>query len=60
MQTAWQRLSWPAAAERFTLHDLKAKGITDTAGDKLAASGHRDPRMLAIYDRLPGRVTSTR
>jgi len=47
--------------ERFTIHDLKAKGITDTEGDnKLAASGHRDPRMLAVYDRLPGRVDATR
>jgi integrase len=64
VQTAWQRLmvDWAAAGrERFTLHDLKAKGITDTKeGDKLAASGHRDPRMLAIYDRLPGRVTPAR
>jgi len=47
--------------ERWSMHDLKAKGITDTENaDKLAASGHRDPKMLAIYDRLPGRVTATR
>jgi len=58
VQTAWQRLPW--TGERFRIHDLKAKGISDTEGDKLAASGHRDPRMLAVYDRLPGRVPATR
>jgi hypothetical protein len=65
VQTAFQRLmrlwSEQTGRERWSVHDLKAKGITDTAnGDKLAASGHRDPKMLAIYDRLPGRVTATR
>jgi hypothetical protein len=61
IQTAWGRLMRGWTGERFTIHDLKAKGITDTEGDnKLAASGHRDPRMLAVYDRLPGRVDATR
>lgn len=65
VQTAFQRLmrEWSVQSEtqRWSLHDLKAKGITDTEhGDKLAASGHKDPKMLAIYDRLPGRVTATR
>lgn len=65
VQTSYQRLmrAWAEKTgnERFTMHDLKAKGITDTGNaDKLAASGHRDPKMLAIYDRLPGRVTATR
>jgi len=60
VQTAWQRLMRGWTGERFTIHDLKAKGITDTTGDKLAASGHRDPRMLAVYDRLPSRVDATR
>lgn len=65
VQTAFQRLmrDWVEKGnrERFTMHDLKAAGITDTANpDKLAASGHRDPKMLAIYDRLPGQVTATR
>ena len=65
VQTSYQRLmrAWAEKTgnERFTMHDLKAKGITDTDNaDKLAASGHRDPRMLAVYDRLPGRVTATR
>lgn len=58
VQTAWQRLIKEALEsgleQRFTCHDLKAKGITDTErADKLAASGHRDPRMLNVYDRLP-------
>ena len=46
--------------ECFTLHDLKAKGITDTQGDKQAAGGHVDPKMVAIYDRLPLDVDPTR
>jgi site-specific recombinase XerC len=60
VQTAWQRLMRKLTGERFTLHDIKAKGITDTEENKLAASGHKDPKMLAIYDRLPGRVSATR
>lgn len=62
VQTAWskRRLPWPPGSEPFTIHALKAKGVTDTRGDKLAASGHRDPRMLAIYDRLPGKTDATR
>jgi hypothetical protein len=39
--------------ERFALHDLKRRGITDTTGtraDKQEASGHRDPKMMDIYD----------
>lgn len=35
---------------RFTFHDLKRKGISDTEGDKLKASGHRNASMLNIYD----------
>ena len=58
VQTAWQRLKRKHGFD-WTLHDLKAKGVTDTEENKLAASGHRDPRMLAIYDRLPGRVKPT-
>ncbi len=33
---------------RFTFHDLKRKGISDTEGDKLKASGHRSASMLNI------------
>jgi len=42
--------------EKFTIHDLKRKGVTDTSGDKLAASGHRDPAMLKVYDVLPAEL----
>ncbi|RMQ58359.1 Prophage PSPPH06, site-specific recombinase phage integrase, partial [Pseudomonas savastanoi pv. glycinea] len=34
-------------------HDLKRRGITDTAGnraDKQEASGHRDGAMMDVYD----------
>jgi hypothetical protein len=43
---------------RFTLHDLKAKGISDTDRiDQQAAAGHVDPRITArVYDRLPQQV----
>ena len=61
VQTAWQRLmrnEWPG--ERFTIHDLKAKGITDTKGDKQSAGGHKDPKMVSTYDRLPLDVEPTR
>jgi len=40
----------------FYFHDLKRKGISDTKGNKLEASGHRDPKMLATYDVLPAVV----
>ncbi len=35
---------------RFTFHDLKRKGVSDTAGNKQDASGHRQASMLNIYD----------
>ncbi|KAF1072663.1 MAG: Tyrosine recombinase XerC [Pseudomonas citronellolis] len=60
LDTAWQRFITAAikagiitAEERFGLHDLKRRGITDTPGtraDKQQASGHRDESMLDIYD----------
>ncbi|WP_374979265.1 integrase [Pseudomonas solani] len=40
-------------AERFGMHDLKRRGITDTAGtrgEKQQASGHRSEAMLDVYD----------
>ncbi len=56
-QTAWQRLmKYPAIKQKFTFHDLKRRGISDTKGDKLAASGHRDLAMLRIYDVTPDLV----
>lgn len=42
-----------AADQRFALHGLKHRGITDTVGtrgEKQLASGHREERMLDTYD----------
>lgn len=60
LDTAWQRLMKLAveekvitAEERFGLHDLKRRGITDTTGnrhEKQEASGHRSAAMLDVYD----------
>jgi hypothetical protein len=60
LDTAWQRFITKAieagvitAEQRFGLHDLKRRGITDTPGtraDKQLASGHRDESMLDVYD----------
>lgn len=49
------------AADRFGAHDLKRKGITETAGnrsDKQAASGHKAEAMLDVYDLSIPRVTT--
>jgi len=37
----------------FVFHDLKRKGVPDTTGNKLEASGHRPPSQLKIYDVKP-------
>ncbi|MDD5271397.1 MAG: tyrosine-type recombinase/integrase [Methylovulum sp.] len=53
-QTLWQRLMVNAAEnglERFTFHDLKAKGVSDTEGNKQEASGHRTAAMVDTYNR---------
>ncbi|BBP86038.1 integrase [Pseudomonas sp. Pc102] len=60
LDSAWQRFITTAieagiitSEQRFGLHDLKRRGITDTPGnraDKQQASGHRDESMLDIYD----------
>lgn len=60
LDSAWQRFITTAIADgviqaeqRFALHDLKRKGITDSPGtraDKQQASGHRSAAMLDIYD----------
>jgi hypothetical protein len=39
------------ASERFTFHDLKAAGISDTEEDKQKAGGHKTLSMVAVYDR---------
>lgn len=58
--SAWQRMITAAIeanviteAQRFSLHGLKHKGITDTDGtraDKQQASGHRAERLMDTYD----------
>jgi len=58
--TAWQRLIVAAieegviaAEQRFGLHGLKRRGITDTKGtraDKQEASGHKTEAMMDVYD----------
>jgi integrase len=58
VQTAWQRLM-PGLMERgevesrFTLHDLKAKGISDTEeGQRRAGAGHLDGSITErVYNR---------
>lgn len=59
-ETAWQRMMRSAIEtgaitedQRFSLHGLKHRGITDTEGtrgEKQQASGHRSERMLDVYD----------
>ncbi|MBS0192641.1 MAG: hypothetical protein JSR34_00135 [Proteobacteria bacterium] len=39
--------------QRFGLHAMKHRGITDTAGtraDKQLAGGHKSEAMVAVYD----------
>ena len=64
VKSAWDRLMIKACKnglnERFTIHDLKAKGISDFKGDKQAASGHKTAAMVAVYDRKKPEVDSTR
>lgn len=37
--------------DNFSLHDLKAKGISDFAGNKQDFSGHKSAKMIPVYDR---------
>lgn len=60
LDSAWQRLIRRAIKEevisteqRFGLHDMKRRGVTDTAGnraDKQEASGHKSAAMMDVYD----------
>lgn len=60
LDSAWQRLGERALEQKvieadqwFGLHDLKRRGITDTAGnraDKQEGSGHRTESMMDVYD----------
>jgi integrase len=58
--STWQRMITAAIAagaiaqaDRFSLHGLKHRGVTDTTGtrgEKQQASGHRSERMMDVYD----------
>ncbi|MBL8268543.1 MAG: hypothetical protein JNL55_19285 [Steroidobacter sp.] len=60
LDNAWQDLIHAAMdaeviarEQRFTLHGLKHRGVTDTKGkraDKKEASGHKTEAMLDLYD----------
>ena len=63
-KSAWQRAIAKAIKkseiERFTFHDLKRKGVSDFAGDKLLASGHHSAAMLRVYDVSVGTIPATK
>jgi len=62
-KSAWTRvkkLMVSAGIEPFNFHDLKAAGVSDTDGNKQDASGHKDAKMVAIYDRKKKKVKPTR
>ena len=65
--SAWRRAKAAAKARHpsinldFTIHDLKAKGISDfdgTTAEKQDFSGHKTMAQVAVYDRKP-RVVQT-
>ena len=50
------------AIDPFNFHDLKAAGVSNFKGidkDRLNASGHRDQKMLNVYDRKKRQVKAT-
>lgn len=56
LNKAWQQRMKDMVAnggKRFTLHSLKAKGVTDFEGDKHAATGDKSKAMVSVYDRTP-------
>ncbi|MEB2187690.1 integrase [Xanthomonas campestris pv. campestris] len=55
--TSWQRLMKNSvadgiivSADRFAMHGLKHRGVTDSPGDKKLASGHKTDAMVHIYN----------
>ena len=46
---------------KFTFHDLKRKGISDTtASERMASAGHRSPDMMKVYDVKPDILKPTK
>lgn len=70
MKTALQRINQQAEEQakqdgieftHFTFHDLKRKGISDTApGERMASAGHRSVEMMNVYDVKPDVVKPTK
>ena len=56
---AFNKLVKRAGVEPFTFHDLKSRGVSSFTGDKLAAGGWKDPKMLNVYDRSKLKVEAT-
>lgn len=54
LRTNWQKKKYPGMD--WTLHDLKAKGISDFEGDKQALSGHKSRLMVERYNRTPDKT----
>jgi site-specific recombinase XerD len=55
--TSWQRMMKNAIEDkvldeidRFAMHGLKHRGVTDTKGDKKVASGHKTDSMVHLYN----------
>lgn len=69
LDSAWQRLMRAAvvagvitAEQKFGMHALKHRGITDTTGtraDKRQASGHKSDSMMDVYDHSVPAVKPT-
>lgn len=59
IDSSWKRLM-KKMDNPFWIHDLKRKAVSDFDGDRLKASGHRDPKMLEIYDVKVEEVPATR
>lgn len=58
-KSAWRRLHDKVTFD-WTFHDLKRRAISDYEGDKQAFSGHKEARMLNVYDVQEKEVEATR
>ena len=58
-KSAWRRLHDKLEFD-WTFHDLKRRAISDHEGDKQAFSGHKEARMLSVYDVSEKEVEATR